>query len=181
MALLLAEGQTEDALQPGSKALELDPSARTYMALARAHLAATCALACQARAEEQKTKAGLGPEPARGKDAGTLQAGAMWRVMEAGRNYEAAANAEPENEAAQEASLKSKPLRNLDAFRVSRTAELFELAECSVYEGKRLNGKRCPRNTEDGMPEPTKGSKKKKKKKEDTPELAKPRKPMPWE
>ena len=72
----------------------------------------------------------------------------MWRVMEAGRTYEKAAALESSNAHAKEASEASKKLRNLDAFRVSSSAELFELAGCSVYEGRKLDGKRCPTESE---------------------------------
>ena len=88
----------------------------------------------------------------------------MWRIMEAGRHYEAAAKLEPENPEAAELSKAGERLRNLDAFKVSSVKQLFELGECHHWEGVRLDGKTCPR--EGGAPDEfTKGKKKKKAKK----------------
>ena len=170
MALLVADDEPEAALAPGFSAIELDTSARTYLALARALTAAACASSCQARAQDQKDKASIEgtkrtKAPARGKDSGTLNAGAMWRYQQAGRNFQAAAMTEPKNEAAQEAARVNLPMSELNGFRVSSTAELMKLGRCSVYEGTRLGGHRCPRATEDGLPEATKHTKKKKKRK----------------
>ena len=91
MALVLAEGRLEDALGPGSKALELDKSVRTYTAFAAAHVMAACAMACRARSEEQKLAAGMSASTDPSKDAGSSRAGAMWRIMEAGRHLAAGA------------------------------------------------------------------------------------------
>ena len=164
LALQLAEGLVEDSLATGVALVEAAPSVRTHHMHARAYLAATCSKACQARHQEQLHKhapegAVFTPENEPTKAASSHRAAGMWRVMEAGRTFEKAAALDTSNAHAKEASEASKKLRNLDAFRVSSSAELFELAGCSVYEGRKLDGKRCPTETENPY------QKKKKKKK----------------
>jgi len=166
MALLLAEGQPEEALQPAAELLKQSPgSAAAHFSAAQAYLSATCSKACAARHHEQI--AATAPEGTvfgkggRDGEASNNRAAAMWRVMEAGRTLAAGAVAEPHNTRAQEAAEASRSLRELDAFRVSTSSELFSLGNCAVFEGRKLDGKRCPAPGED----PFKMRKQKQKKK----------------
>ena len=116
----------EEAIQPGRRALDLDPtSAHAYTAWARSHLLAACAQGCAARESlrtEKRKEKSLGrrsqlevreeeqrraqEQRQSGKrpstlDRSTLRAGAMWRIMEAGRLWKQGAAAEPNSEEAQ--------------------------------------------------------------------------------
>lgn len=146
-ALLQATGRAEEALSAGSKVLELDISARSYMELAGAMLVATCSHACRARIERRQEA--QGHEPRTSHSASYLEAAGMWRVMEAGRLYEQAARHDPSHSEARRLSRATAKLRKLDAYRVSTADELFELASCKPYLGRRLDGKTC---TADGSP-----------------------------
>ena len=112
---LMAEGKGEDAIQPGRRVVDLAPkSADSHILLARAHLLAGCAQGCECReslrkekkeerkqgrksaleAREEEAKksserqsATPAARKAAVKDRSTLRAGAMWRIMEAGRIY----------------------------------------------------------------------------------------------
>lgn len=56
-AVLMAEGNGEDAIQPGRRAIELMPNdAESYWALARSHLLAGCAQGCRARMSLREDK-----------------------------------------------------------------------------------------------------------------------------
>ncbi len=154
LALKLAEGLAEDAIGVASDYVQAAPkSFGAYLAKAHALLAAACSRACAARHQEQLLA--HAPDGAvwgakhPSSEAGTLRAAAMWRVMEAGRTLEAAAEAAAGEEAARAAEA-SRGLRELDAFKVSSTEQLWRLARCEMYEGVRLDGKRCPR--EDANP-----------------------------
>ena len=172
-AVLMAEGKGEDAIQPGRKAAELSPkSARGHIENARAHLLAACAQACQAREslraerkadkaagrlksaleereekarEQQEMKerreAGRGGPPMR--DRGSLRAGSMWRVMEAGRILQQAAKADPKDAYARRLARDSKRLTSLDAHQVSSTEDLMVYGECHYFYGQLLDGHAC--------------------------------------
>ena len=58
-AVLMAEGRVEEAIQPARRAVELSgENARGYRELARAHLAAGCAMACPPQRKPEEKKAG---------------------------------------------------------------------------------------------------------------------------
>lgn len=149
MALLLAEGNPEDALEPAAKLLQVDSSWHAHEAVTHAYLAAGCSMACKARRYEQILR--HAPEgavhseaepPAR--EASSKRAAAMWRVMEAGRTAAKGASLAPADTQAAAWRDVTKALVQLDAFRVSTSDELFKLAGCTAYEGLKLDGKRCP-------------------------------------
>ena len=69
-----------------------------------------------------------------------------WRLMEAGRAYERAYLAAPTANAtwnALDSVFATNRLRSLNAFQVSTTQKLFDLANCEMYVGVRLDGKTC--------------------------------------
>jgi hypothetical protein len=162
-AVLMAEGRAEEAIQPGRRALDLTPtSAHAYAALARAHLLAACAQGCAARMQfraekkaekragrksaleareesarkrqEKKTRGGLGLATERSQ----LRAGAMWRIMEAGRLLKQGAEAESGNEEAKRLSKQSRHLISLDAHQVLTTEQVLRHGECAVFFGQEL-------------------------------------------
>ena len=170
-AVLMAEGRVEEAIQPGRKAIELSSdSSRGYRELARSHLAAGCAQACAARLmlrEEKKLKKnkasaqtqalaasgqlggrgqGDGRDGGRGTvDRGSLRAGSMWRVMEAGRLLQTATKVNPTDDELAAMARKSKPLTNLNAHQVSSASQLIHYGECEWFYGKTLDGGLCDR------------------------------------
>lgn len=170
-AVLMAEGRAEEAIQPGRKALDLaKDSAHAYAELARSHLLAACAQGCaarmslrdekkkeqkagrksalEAREEEQSaqrkrqemSKGGGGRPPI---DRGQLRAGAMWRIMEAGRLLKQGAEAQPEDETAARLHKDSKKLITLDAFKVLNTEQVMQFGECEHFYGQELDGSMC--------------------------------------
>ena len=173
-AVLMAEGRAEEAIQPGRRALDLNPtSAHAYTAWARSHLLAACAQGCaareslreekkkekaagraktqlEAREEEQRTqmerremakdRKPTGKPP---MDRGQLRAGAMWRIMEAGRLWKQGAAAEPESEEAQQLHRMSKRLITLDAFKVLNTEQVIQFGQCEHFFGQELDGHTC--------------------------------------
>ena len=168
LLLLLAEGKPEDSLGPASKLIEVAPSAESHKVAGHAYLAATCSRACAARRAEQVGRfAPEGAVFAKGKEpsalASSYRAAGMWRIMEGGRTFAAGAAREPKNPEAQARSDVTEKFRNLNAFQVSTTTALMELADCAMYEGLKLDGKRCPAEGEDPYTKKKKkGSKKSK-------------------
>jgi len=172
-AVLMAEGHAEEAIQPGRRAVELAPtSAAAYIDLARSHLLAACAQGCSARMslrrEKQedkkrgKAKSALEQREAqaevsdarqkaseRGKsagmptDRGSLRAGAMWRLMEAGRLLKTATEVEPTDTEAKRLHKQSRGLITLDAFKVLNTEQVLHHGECSHFFGQELDGNLC--------------------------------------
>lgn len=149
MALLLANGDAEDAIGLASKYAEADDTAEANTILGHAYLAATCAKACAARKQEQ-----VGVHAPKGtvyqerndpsSKASTHRAASMWRVMEGGRTFSKAAGLAPGNRALEEVSEATKNFRDLNAYQVSSSDTLMELGDCEVYVGLKLDGKRCP-------------------------------------
>jgi len=172
-AVLMAEGRGEDAIQVGRKAVELQPeTAAAYMELARSHLLAACAQGCAARnslreekKEEKKRgrksaleqreadavkheerKAARDKNGAKGhltQDRGALRAGAMWRIMEAGRLFKQGMEAEPKSVRAKQLERRSRSLVALDANKVLSTPQVIELAQCHFFYGQELDGELC--------------------------------------
>ena len=172
-AVLMAEGNGEDALQAGRKACELRPdSADMYIDLARAHLLAGCAQGCAARndlraekAEEKKRgrrsalekreadgrkdeerkaareKGEVKNHLSQGREA--LRAGAMWRIMEAGRLLKQASEYEPTNLRAKKLERKSRHLITLDAHKVLSTQQVIDNGQCHFFFGQELDGHLC--------------------------------------
>jgi hypothetical protein len=136
-----------------------------YHVQAQALLAATCEKACHARKLELLAKHAV--EGAVFKEdpmqaASTQRAGAMWRIMEAGRVYERANFSAPTANAtfnALDVVVATRQIRNLNAFQVSTSEKLFALGNCDMYIGVKLGGRVCL--SEDNNPY----AKKKKKKK----------------
>ena len=96
--------------------------------------------------------------------ASTERAGAMWRIMEAGRVYERANFSAPSANAtwnATDAAFATRQLRSLNAFQVSSTEKLFALGNCDMYIGVKVGGRVCL--SEDNNPYAKKKKKKKKK------------------
>ena len=171
-AVLMTEGRGEDAIQPARAAAELAPKwPRAHIDNARAHLLAACAQACEAREslrtekraekkagkksaleerEEQAQKQqdmkeareGGGAKPM-AKDRGSLRAGSMWRVMEAGRILQTASLADPKDAEARRLARLSKRLTALDAHQVSTTEALVQFGECHWFFGQELDGHQC--------------------------------------
>lgn len=172
-AVMMAEANGEDALQAGRKAVELSPSsAEAYAALARSHLLAACAQGCAARnslREEKREEKKRGRRSAleareaeqakheelkqareRGtgknhlsQDRGGLRAGAMWRIMEAGRLFKQGLEAEPTSASAAALERQSRRLVALDAHKVLSTQQVFEYGECHYFYGQELDGQLC--------------------------------------
>lgn len=155
LALKLAEGRPEEALASASALIEASPLWSSHASATHAYLAAACAKACRARRQEQLAKHApegtvfKGDPPDRA--ASTDRAAAMWRVMEAGRTAAKGADLEPDNKEAQAWKAATKRLVDLNAYKISKSDELFELGGCHVYEGLKLNsagdggdGSRCP-------------------------------------
>jgi len=172
-AVLMSEGNGEDALQAGRKAVELRPdSAEAYAELARSHLLAACAQGCAARnslrAEKQEEKKRgrktaleqreaeqakhQERQEARGKegvkshlshDRSSLRAGAMWRVMEAGRLFKQGMEAEPSSLRAKQLERQSRHLVSLNAHKVLSTQQVFEYGQCQFFVGQELDGQLC--------------------------------------
>jgi len=158
MAVLMAEGRAEESLQPGMKAIRIDPNCvDANKELARAHLGAGCAQACQARTifreEKKKPKYDNTPKPKeeeRGggggrppRDIGSLRAGSMWRIMEAGRLYKQAAAIDPSDKELKELSQRTLSLRTANAHSVMNIAALLSAGQCDVFYGKELDGELC--------------------------------------
>ena len=167
-AVLMAEGRAEEAIQPGRRALDLDPtSAHAYTAWARSHLLAACAQGCAARESlrtEKRKEKSLGrrsqlevreeeqrraqEQRQSGKrpstlDRSTLRAGAMWRIMEAGRLWKQGAAAEPNSEEAQLFHRMSKHLLALDKFGMLDTEQVITFGECKHFFGQKVDGHLC--------------------------------------
>lgn len=174
--LLLAEGKAEAALGFASQLQEVIDGKRwegekkgkdqkfaqgiaetddaeaiwtAYNVQAQTLLAATCEKACRARTLELLSKhaaegAVFKEDPL--KQASSERAGAMWRIMEAGRVYERAYKAAPTANStwsALDCHFATNRLRSLNAFQVSSTPKLFALASCDAYVGVKLGGKTC--------------------------------------
>lgn len=162
-AVLTSEGNGEDAIQPGRKAIELTPqSGLAYASLARSHLMAACAQGCQARndyrrerkaerlsgrkspLEAREAEAAKRQERAKAKergeqppmDRGSLKAGAMWRLMEAGRLLADGAKAEPSNKDLKKLAKRSRGLTKLDGHKVLSTEEIIKHGECHRFFGQ---------------------------------------------
>ncbi len=152
-----------------------------YHFLAQTFLAATCEKACAARKTEMLSKyavegAVFKDDPS--KTASNHRAGAMWRIMEAGRVYERAYQSAPTANAsvlkldlgenathnALDCHFATGRLRNLNAFQVSTTAKLFSLGACEMYVGVKLDGKVCLAEDENPYEKKRKAEKKKTKK-----------------
>ena len=172
-AVLMAEGNGEEAIQPGRKAVELAPtSADAYIALARSHLLAACAQGCNARQslraekKDEKKRGRKSPLEAREEEAaksqkrqelvksgqvekhkmndrGSLRAGAMWRVMEAGRLFQQGADAEPTSELARDLAGRSRQLTHLDGFKVLNTEQIIKFGQCHLFFGQEVDGSLC--------------------------------------
>ena len=168
---LMAEGKGEDAIQPGRRVVDLAPkSADSHILLARAHLLAGCAQGCECReslrkekkeerkqgrksaleAREEEAKksserqsATPAARKAAVKDRSTLRAGAMWRIMEAGRILQTATSSEPENAYAKRLAKESKKLVTLDAHKVLTTEQVMSYAQCHYFFGQELEGQPC--------------------------------------
>ena len=91
---------------------------------------------------EERKSGKDGPNPTF-MDRGSLRAGSMWRVMEAGRIFQTAAQAEPEDEEARRLAKAALPLSKLDAFQVSTTEALIRYGECHHFFGQELDGHMC--------------------------------------
>ena len=170
-AVLMAEGRAEEAIQPGRKAVELLPtSAHAYAQWARAHLLAACAQGCAARqslrgekkaekkagrrksaleqreteAEEQQKRKESGAKGP-GLDRGSLRAGAMWRIMEAGRLLKQGLDVDPSDAVAERLHKDSKRLITLDAMKVLNTEDVMRFGQCEHFFGQALDGSLCDR------------------------------------
>jgi hypothetical protein len=172
-AVLMAEGRGEDAIQPGRRAVEAAPkTAHAQVELARAHLLAACAQGCAAReslrvekraeqkagrrktALEAREEEGRRQQEAKQKrehsdgrgelsDRGSLRAGAMWRIMEAGRILQQAAADEPANDEVRKLARDAKKLTKLDAHKVLSTEQVMAYAQCHYFFGQQLDGSPC--------------------------------------
>jgi hypothetical protein len=128
-----------------------DPEAvwEAYHVQAQAMVAAACEKACHARKLEllaQHAVEGAVFEKDPHKDADSARAGAMWRLMEAGRIYERANFSAPTANGtydALDAVVATSRLRSLNAFQVSTTAKLFALGSCDMYIGVKVGGRVC--------------------------------------
>ena len=165
LALLLAEGQFEEALSVANDLLAVTHRWPSYASATYAYLAASCAKACKARRQEQLMQ--HAPEGTVFKEpperaAGSERAAAMWRIMEAGRTAAKGAELEPENKEAQAWKHATRKLVELDAFRVSSSAELFELGGCEAFVGLKLDGTKCPPDGDNPYVKKGKGKGKKK-------------------
>lgn len=76
-------------------------------------------------------------------DRGTLRAGAMWRIMEAGRLFKQGHDAQPDNAEALRLMKASRHLVSLDAHKVLNTEEVMLYGECSRFFGQELDGALC--------------------------------------
>ena len=148
-------------------------SAHGHIENARAHLLAGCAQACSARVSlreekaaekkggkksaleareeegrkqqerQENSKKGGGANGPTTWDRGSLRAGSMWRVMEAGRILQQAAKADPKDAYARRLARDSKRLTQLDAHQVSSTEALMIFGECKYFYGQELDGALC--------------------------------------
>ena len=165
-AVLMAEGRAEEAIQPGRKALDINPhSAHAYTELARSHLLAACAQGCQAReslrrekkeekksgrksaleqrereaAENQRRQEAAQQGSSRPPlDRGGLRAGAMWRIMEAGRLLQQAAAADPGSAGTARRGKAGRKLAQLQGSKVLSTEEVMAHAQCQHFFGQEL-------------------------------------------
>ena len=94
----------------------------------------------QVRKQQRESGKGGGPTS---WDRGSLRAGAMWRLMEAGKIFKQGADAEPENEEAQRLAKAAKHLTHLDAFKVLNTEQVMHYGECHRFFGQELDGSLC--------------------------------------
>lgn len=168
-AVLMAEGKGEEAIQPGRRAVDAAPTpaqaAQEQIQLARAHLLASCAMSCSAReslraekrAEEKagRRKSALetredeqrqqqeATTKGRKMDRSTQRAGAMWRIMEAGRILQQAAASAPADQEVKRLARSSKSLVKLDANKVLNTEQIMVYAQCHFFFGQQVDGAMC--------------------------------------
>mmetsp|Transcript_7294 Transcript_7294/g.19116 ORF Transcript_7294/g.19116 Transcript_7294/m.19116 type:complete len:308 (+) Transcript_7294:33-956(+) len=74
-----------------------------------------------------------------------LRAGAMWRIMEAGRTFKQAHEADPTHEYAKELERNSRHLITLNANKVLSTQQVIEYGQCHFFFGQELDGQLCDR------------------------------------